>query len=173
MTRLDLDNYLPYLLNRAGAKIADAFGKVTRQHGISLQMWRVLAALHQQDGQSVGSLAAHTSIDISTLSRLLDQMQKKRLLLRRRDGEDQRSVTIHRTAAAQAITEKLIPIALSYESKAMVGLSRGEEKSLKAVLRRVYENLDGLKDGTPARKSRAAETARLSSRARNQSAAKQ
>ena len=43
-----LDDYLPYLLNRAGARIADAFGKVTRQHGISLQMWRVLAALHHR-----------------------------------------------------------------------------------------------------------------------------
>jgi DNA-binding MarR family transcriptional regulator len=173
MAKLDLDDYLPYLLNRAGAKIADAFGKVARQHGISLQMWRVLAALHQQDGQSVGSLASHTSIDISTLSRLLDQMQKKRLLLRRRDGADQRSITIHRAAAALAITEKLIPVALAYESKALAGLTRSEEKSLKALLRRVYENLDGLKDEPPTKKSRAAETARLSSKSRNQSVAKQ
>lgn len=152
-SRLDLDDYLPYLLNRAGARIADAFGKVTRQHGISLQMWRVLAALNQQDGQSVGSLAATTSIETSTLSRLLDQMQKKRLLLRRRDGDDQRSVTIHRTQAAQAITEKLIPVALAYESKALVGLTKNDERTLKAVLRRVYNNLDALNQAA-ARKSR-------------------
>jgi len=143
-SRLDLDDYLPYLLNRAGAKIADAFGKVTRQHGISLQMWRVLAALNQQDGQSVGSLAATTSIEKSTLSRLLDQMQKKRLLLRRRHSDDQRSISIHRTPAAAAITEKLIPVALAYESKALMGLTRGEEKTLKAMLRRLYRNLDAL-----------------------------
>lgn len=143
-SKLDLDDYLPYLLNRAGAKIADAFGKVTRQHGISLQMWRVLAALNQQDGQSVGSLAATTSIEISTLSRLLDQMQKKRLLMRQRDSDDQRSVAIHRTQAAQAITEKLIPVALAYESKALMGLTRGEEKTLKAMLRQLYQNLDAL-----------------------------
>jgi hypothetical protein len=55
----------------------------------------------------------------------------------------------------------------------MVGLTRSEEKSLKAVLRRVYENLDGLKDETPARKNRAVETARPSSKAKNQSVAKQ
>lgn len=155
-SKLDLDDYLPYLLNRAGARIADAFGKVTRQHGISLQMWRVLAALNQQDGQSVGSLAATTSIETSTLSRLLDQMQKKRLLLRQRDGEDQRSVTIHRTPAAQTITAKLIPVALAYESKALMGLTRSEEKTLKAMLRRLYQNLDALGGSdlqTPAEKS--------------------
>ena len=143
-SRLDLDDYLPYLLNRGGAKIADAFGKVTRQHGISLQMWRVLAALNQQDGQSVGSLAATTSIETSTLSRLLDQMQKKRLLLRQRDSDDQRSVSIHRTQTAAAITEKLIPVALAYESKALIGFARGEEKALKSMLRRLYQNLDSL-----------------------------
>lgn len=160
--KLDLDDYLPYLLNRAGAKIADAFGKVTRQHGITLQMWRVLAALHEQDGQSVGSLAQHTSIEISTLSRLLDQMQKKRLLLRRRDGEDQRSVTIHATVAAATITEKLIPVALAYEAKAMTGLGSREIKGLKETLRRLYANLDALGEAAPAKKNRAAEAARSS-----------
>jgi DNA-binding MarR family transcriptional regulator len=161
MARLDLDDYLPYLLNRAGAKIADAFGKVTRQHGISLQMWRVLAALHHLDGQSVSSLAEHTSIDISTLSRLLDQMQKKRLLLRRRDGDDQRSVTIHRTPAAQAITENLIPVALGYEAKALAGLDVRGTKALKTMLRRLYENLDALDEvAPPAKKNRAAAAAR-------------
>ncbi|MGE0154544.1 MAG: MarR family winged helix-turn-helix transcriptional regulator [Reyranellaceae bacterium] len=142
--QLDLDDYLPYLLNRAGAKIADAFGQVARRHGITLQMWRVLAALHHQDGQSVGSLARTTSIEISTLSRLLDQMQKKRLLLRRRDSADQRSVAIHRSAAGEAITRRLIPVALDYEARALAGLAAAEAKRLKTLLRRVYANLDGL-----------------------------
>lgn len=146
MSKLDLDDYLPYLLNRAGAKIADAFGRETRRHGITLQMWRVLAALNQQDGQSVGELARRTSIEISTLSRLLDQMQKKRLLLRRRDSEDQRSVTVHRSAAALAITETLIPVALAYEARALEGLDRNEAKTLKVLLRRIYDSLDRLEE---------------------------
>ncbi len=145
-TRLDLDDYLPYLLNRAGAKIADAFGRVTRQHGISLQMWRVLAALHQHDGQSVGSLARTTSIEFSTLSRLLDQMQKKRLLTRRRDGSDQRSIAVHRTPAAAAMTEKLIPIALAYEARALAGFTPQQSRRAKSMLRRLYANLDALPD---------------------------
>ena len=38
-----LDSYLPYLLNRAGARIAAAFGEEMRPLGASLQIWRVLA----------------------------------------------------------------------------------------------------------------------------------
>ena len=166
MSRLDLDDYLPYLLNRAGARIAEAFGRETRKHGISLQMWRVLAALQQEDGQTVGSLARRTSIDISTLSRLLDQMQKKRLLLRRRDAQDQRSIAIHRTAAAQDITGKLVPIARTYEAKALSGFAPAEARTLKAALRRLYANLDALEDaGIPAKKDRAAAAARSKAKA--------
>jgi DNA-binding MarR family transcriptional regulator len=173
MAKLDLDDYLPYLLNRAGARIADAFGKVARQHGITLQMWRVLAALNQEDGQSVGSLARTTSIEISTLSRLLDQMQKKRLLLRRRDDGDQRSISIHRTAAAEAVTQKLIPIALGYEDTALGRLSRADAKTLKALLRQVYDNLDTEGAVGSKEKDRAARTARSRSKISVQSAAKQ
>jgi len=169
---LDLTDYLPYLLNRAGARIATAFTKEARQHGISLQMWRVLAALNQRNGQMVGELADTTSIEISTLSRVLDQMQKKRLVLRRRDGADQRSVTIHRTTAGEAITAKLIPVARAYETKALGGLDARQAKLLKTMLRQVYANLDTL-PGAAKEKSRTTEAARLSSRTKNQFVAKQ
>jgi DNA-binding MarR family transcriptional regulator len=167
----DLTDYLPYLLNRAGARIATAFTWEARRHGLSLQMWRVLAALNQRDGQGVSELADTTSIDISTLSRVLDQMQNKRLVLRRRDVEDQRSITIHRTAAAASVTAKLIPVALVYESKALAGLDARQATALKRILRQLYDNLDALPAGPKAGKSRATPAARLS--AKDQSAAKQ
>lgn len=161
MASFDLEDFLPYLLNRAGTRIADSFAREARRHGVTLQMWRVLAALHQKDGQAVGGLAGMTSIDVSTLSRLLDQMQKRRLVTRKRSGQDQRSVAIHRTAAGEAVTERLIPVALTYERQAASGLDVRQEKVLKDMLRRLYANmkkLDTLETPKPAptRRSRSA-----------------
>ena len=51
-----LDSYLPYLLNRAGARIATAFNDEVRPLGATLQIWRVLAALREQDGRRMGCL---------------------------------------------------------------------------------------------------------------------
>src|SRR4029453_1990923 len=62
-----LDSYLPYLLNRAGARIATAFGEEVRPLGATLQMWRVLAALREQDGRRMGDLGDMTSIEGSVL----------------------------------------------------------------------------------------------------------
>jgi DNA-binding MarR family transcriptional regulator len=141
---LPLDDYVPYLLNRAGARIAQSFSEEVRPFGITLQMWRALAALTDRDGQTVGELSLHTSIEISTLSRVLDGLQRQRLIERRRAENDGRVVSLHLTAAGRAMTRRIIPIAERYERVAIAGLSARDVETLKRLLRRLYANMDGL-----------------------------
>ena len=141
---LPLDDYVPYLLNRAGARIAQSFSDEVRPFGITLQMWRALAALTDRDGQTVGELSVRTSIEISTLSRVLDGLQRLKMLERRRDENDGRVVTLQLTAAGRAMTRKIIPIAERYEHVAIAGLSTRDVATLKRILRTLYANMDGL-----------------------------
>jgi len=140
-----LDSYLPYLLNRAGARIATAFGEEMRPLGATLQIWRVLAALREKDGRRMGDLSQTTSIEVSTLTRLVDNMEKTGLVERRRDGADARVVALHVTAAGRRLTKRILPIAERYEQVALKGFSTQEAGLLKAALRRLYANMDGLK----------------------------
>jgi DNA-binding MarR family transcriptional regulator len=141
---LPLDDYVPYLLNRAGARIAQAFSEEMRELGTTLQAWRVLAALRDRDNQRVSELAEHTSIEISTLSRVLDGMQKQGLIARRRADDDGRVVSLHVTPAGRRLTNRIIPIAERYERVAVNGLSASETATLKRLLRRLYANMDAL-----------------------------
>lgn len=159
MSDFDLTRYLPYLVNRTGIRIAAAFSEEFREHRITLQMWRVLAALDHADGQRISDLAALTSIDVSTLSRILDQMQEKGLIERRRGngrarsrerGADARVVTVHATRHGQAITAKLIPRARHYETMALTGFTPAEAEALKAMLVRVFDNVALLEAETDA-----------------------
>jgi DNA-binding MarR family transcriptional regulator len=140
-----LASYLPYLLNRAGARIATAFGEEMRPLGATLQIWRVLAALREQDGQRMGDLSSTTSIDVSTLTRLVDNMEKKGLVARQRDPEDARAVVLNVTPAGRRLTARILPIAERYEKVALQGFDPAEAEQLKAALRRLYANMDGLK----------------------------
>ena len=148
----DLTLFLPYLLNRAGSRIADSFSVMLRNtYGISLQMWRVLAALHHNDGQRVGELSATTSIEISTLSRLLTTMQDRGLVERRRParqaaGEDARVVVINLTDEGAGLTTHIIPLALRYEEVSLDGFDRDEADLLKRLLARLYENMAELEN---------------------------
>lgn len=139
-----LVSYLPYLLNRAGARIATAFGEEVRPLGASLQIWRVLAALREWDGRRMGDLSETTSIEVSTLTRLVDNMEKGGLVERRRDVGDARAVALYVTAAGRRLTRRILPIAERYETVALKGFSAREAATLKKALQRLYDNMDGL-----------------------------
>ena len=140
-----LDSYLPYLLNRAGARIAATFSEEVRPLGATLQMWRVLAALRERDGRRMGDLSETTSIEVSTLTRLVDSMEGKGLVARRRDSADARVIVLHATPAGRRLTQRILPIAERYEAVALAGFSAVESEVLKEALRRLYANMDGLK----------------------------
>jgi len=140
-----LNSYLPYLLNRAGARIATAFSEEVRPLGATLQMWRVLAALRERDGRRMGDLSETTSIEVSTLTRLVDTMEKKDLVARQPDGADARAVVLQATPAGRRLTQRILPIAERYETVALAGFGAAEAKALKAALRRLYANMDRLK----------------------------
>jgi DNA-binding MarR family transcriptional regulator len=140
-----LDSHLTYLLNRAGARIAAAFGEEVRPLGATVQMWRVLAALHEQGGGRMGQLSETTSIEVSTLTRVVDAMEKQGLVARRRDAGDGRAIVLQATAAGRRLTRRLLPIADRYERIALAGFSAAEVRVLKAALRRLYANMDALK----------------------------
>ncbi|MFI5024037.1 MAG: MarR family winged helix-turn-helix transcriptional regulator [Alphaproteobacteria bacterium] len=142
----DLASYLPYLVNRIGVRLAGAFGKELAAYGITLPMWRVMAALRHRGSQRVGRLAAATSIEVSTLSRLLAGMDRRGLVRRQRASTDARRVLVELTQAGARLTQRIIPQALHYEDVALRDFDRADAEALKAMLVRVYDNIGALEE---------------------------
>jgi MarR family transcriptional regulator, organic hydroperoxide resistance regulator len=140
--RFDLTDFLPYLVNRLGVALVERFAAALRPHDLSIQAWRVMAALDHRDGQRVSDLAATTSIDVSTLSRLVGVLQRQGLVERRRPaGGDARIVTVHATARCRRLVAELLPEARRLEAAALAGLAPADVAALKALLVRAYGNL--------------------------------
>ena len=140
----DITVYLPYLINRTGVELAGAFSREIGHHGVTLQMWRVLAALHHRDGLRISDLAGLTSIEISTLSRLIGKMERQGLATRGRGPQaDGRVVAVFLTPAGRAATRAILPVAQRYETVALAGFTADEAAALKQMLIRVYANLAG------------------------------
>lgn len=152
--RFDLTDFLPYLVNRLGVGFVERFALALRPHDLSIQAWRVMAALDHRDGQRVSDLAATTSIDVSTLSRLVGGMQRQGLVERRRpDLGDARVVTVHATPRGRRLVAELLPEARRLEADALAGFAPGEAEQLKALLIRAYGNLAAA--DAPARRAAA------------------
>jgi DNA-binding MarR family transcriptional regulator len=143
-TRLDLGHYLPYLLNRVGFALVESFtADALKAHWLSIDMWRVLAALSSNGGQRQVDLSGLTSIDVSTMSRLVSRLVRLGLVTRSRSQTSNREVVVALSAKGRALVQKLIPIALDLEKKASAGLSAKEMAEVKRLLTRMYGNLAG------------------------------
>ncbi|HMN72552.1 MAG TPA: MarR family transcriptional regulator [Rhodoblastus sp.] len=141
----DLARFLPFHINRTGARLAAAFGDELARSDLTVPMWRVLAALWHGGEQKAGDLMVATSIEQSTLSRLVTAMEKRGLLTRRRSESDARTVVVALTAEGRKLTKDLIPYALRNERIALRGFSEEEVDQLLKMLSRIYENAADLK----------------------------
>jgi DNA-binding MarR family transcriptional regulator len=137
-----LDDALPFLVARAGIKTSLAFSNEIKQFGLSLNEWRVCATLRYKPLQRIGEVATHTSIDTSTLSRLVDAMIERDLLIREVDPEDARARALRLTSKAEDIADRIIPLAQLYERVALAGIPAEHTRILKDCLARMYSNLD-------------------------------
>lgn len=139
----DLTTYLPYLLNRAGFAASAAFADALAEASLTVPGWRVLAVLLQVERVRVGELAERTSIEFSTLSRLIDALGRRGLVARRPAKDDARAVHVTLTARGRAIARQLLPKAVALEGRMSAGMSSAELHDLRRLLDKLYENIRG------------------------------
>jgi MarR family transcriptional regulator, organic hydroperoxide resistance regulator len=141
-SRLNLGDFLPYLVNRVGMIIAEQFGEeALAPHGLSIALWRVMAVLSSAGAQRQIDLADLTSIDASTLSRIVTRLVRMGLVTRARSASSNREVVVTLSPKGGALVARLIPRAREIETDAAAGLSAEELAVVKRCLRRIYANM--------------------------------
>ena len=129
------------MLNRVGVRMGDLFSRRIAGYGVTLPMYRVMAALWEKGDQRLGDLADMTTIEISTLSRLIGEMKRRGLVTRTRLKDNARTVAINLTAKGRTLVEELIPIAIHFEDVAVRNFPSKNISDLKTVLEDIYESL--------------------------------
>ena len=138
----DFSEYLPYLINRVGSElVADFVRTALAGRRLSIAMWRVLAVLSNDGGRRQIDLAAKTSIDVSTLSRVVTRLVKMGLVTRIRSATNSREVVVRLTAKGVAVLAEAIPKAIAAERRAIAGVSARDLAVVRRSLRRMYQNL--------------------------------
>jgi DNA-binding MarR family transcriptional regulator len=140
--QLDLANYLPYLVNRlGGALVATMIETTLAPYDLTIDMWRLLAVLSYRGAQRQVDLVDMSSIETSTVSRLVTRLVRLGLVTRRRSPTSNREVVIELTAKGRAQVERIIPNALKLEQMAAAGVPAKDMAVVKRSLRRMYENM--------------------------------
>jgi DNA-binding MarR family transcriptional regulator len=145
-----LSKSLPYLLNRVGVQMGELFSRRIAGFGVTLPMYRVMAALWEQGDQRLGDLAAMTTIELSTLSRLIGEMKRRGLVSRTRLKDNGRTVAINLAPKGRSLVAELMPIAVHFEEVAVRNFGAKDIADLKAVLENIYDSLKSLESEVEA-----------------------
>ena len=148
-----LQDSIGYLMKRAFGAMSDRIhGEFTSQ-GCSFQQWIVL--MHLRDGLAltVADLSRELRHDSGAMTRLIDQLEARGWIERRRNLEDRRVVELSLTKEGEAFVELLIPLTVNTLNAAVEEFSREEVQQLQSLLRRLATRLRTLESDPAAVKS--------------------
>ena len=150
-TQIDfhLEQFLPYLVHRVGSNLAEGFDEGFAEAGVSLQEWRALSILYEYGAQTMGEIARRTSINSSSMTRLIGQMEKHDLVKRERQVANQRTVYVRLLPEGRKKVGFLIPGELEYQDELSGGFSAEELKTFETLLVKFFYSLTG--DGRSGR----------------------
>ncbi|MEO8768676.1 MAG: MarR family winged helix-turn-helix transcriptional regulator [Ferruginibacter sp.] len=108
---------------------------------ITIEQWSVLYHLWKDDGMSQQALCDATFRDKPSITRLVDNLEKLKLVKRVASKDDRRINMIYLTPEAQQLQERTMEIANQTLNEALSGVTNGQIEIAKEVLQQVYENL--------------------------------
>jgi len=132
-----------FITGVASTAIARRLQKNFKQHGIdiTIEQWSVLYHLWKRDGLSQQELCNATFRDKPSITRLVDNLEKLKLVKRVASVEDRRINMICLSEAAASLRDQTMEMANQTLNEALGGVSAEEIETCKSVLQRVYDNL--------------------------------
>ena len=104
---------------------------------------RILYVLWQKDGISIKTLSEQCGLAITSLTSMLERMEKQELLRRESDENDRRKTLLFLTERAYALREDYEAVSAQMGAVFYEGFSEEEILQFESFLRRVLDNLEG------------------------------
>lgn len=138
MTKLKLDQFLPYRLSIASNRVSSAVATAYQTlFALKIPEWRLIAVIAEGGALTQQALGAATQMDKVTVSRAAIALVDRGLVVRAANPDDQRSHLLSLSAAGQALYDSVVPKALALEAEIFGGFSSDEVAQFAAMLERI------------------------------------
>ena len=128
MSQIHNDELFDILVGKISAAINRTFLRSFVAEGIdiSTEQWSVMACLWKEDKVTQQKLCELTAKDKPSMTRLIDKLEKSRLVTRVSDPTDRRTNIIHLTSAGVALQAKATEIVMRVANRTLNGISEAE-----------------------------------------------
>ncbi|OGX27973.1 MAG: hypothetical protein A3D10_00545 [Omnitrophica WOR_2 bacterium RIFCSPHIGHO2_02_FULL_48_11] len=140
--KYNLEESLGYTMGRAARAMGTRLNRNFTDAGydVTCEQWSVLTNLWQKNGQSQQDLAQNTCKNKTSMTRLIDNMEKHSLVVRIPSKEDKRQKLIYLTKNGRDLQARLIKVVHKTLEDAQKNISAKDVRLCKDVLCKVYEN---------------------------------
>lgn len=130
-------------LRLAAKESRSFFEEELGKSGATFAAWTILATLKLEGPMIQRSLARYLSIEGPTLSRHLETMERRGLVVRTRDGADRRAAVVALTDEGRSRFVEIESVALRSQERMLEGLSDADVAQLGELLERIRTNVKG------------------------------
>jgi len=109
--------------------------------GVTVEQFSVLVLLFYQDGVNQQEISLRLNRNKTTITRVISNMERKKMIVRVTDKKDARGKLIFLTAKGRSIQQRAIGLSGGIYLKAMTGATRSELQQGIRLLNRIMRNL--------------------------------
>jgi DNA-binding MarR family transcriptional regulator len=137
-------NSVGYLLRRTLNLLLPRYEALFAEHGFTFVQWAVLMYLRDGIANTASDISRDLNHDSGALTRVVDQLEARSLLVRTRSLTDRRIVELKLTDAGRDAIEATIPLIADFMNRVFDDFSADEMAGLIGMLNRTIDRLQAI-----------------------------
>jgi len=128
--------------NEAAAALDQALASDTGLAALEVTsaQYVIIATLAQREADSAAQLCKSFSYDPGAMTRMVDRLEAKGLIRRRRNSDDRRLINLELTDEGNALFPKMRALAMNVQNRLLRGLTKSEVEAMAGYLGRILDN---------------------------------
>ncbi|MEW6033802.1 MAG: MarR family transcriptional regulator [Chloroflexota bacterium] len=131
--------HICFNLGRVMRRVQEYYKQRLEPYGLTPAQFFVFNALWSRDGMNLSELADEVSLDNSTLTGIIDRMEKGGFVVRRQDPDNRRATGVFLTPKAREVGPEIMKLADELDAILRRPFSREQMDSFETVLRELAE----------------------------------
>ena len=147
---LQLQHFLPYRLSVLSNNVSSLLASLyTEKFGISIPEWRTVAVLGEEPGLTSTQIAMRVAMDKVAVTRAVQNLIEKQLVLRSSSQADGRVSHLNLTAKGQRVYDEVVPLALKFEREIWGALAPEEQTYWVKLFLKMEQRVEEIRNGVP------------------------
>jgi MarR family transcriptional regulator, transcriptional regulator for hemolysin len=139
----NIEEAYAYYIHRIDRMFGIHFQNMVKKNSIdvTIEQWFILNRLYTEDGISQVEISDKIFKDKANITRMIDGLENKNLVIRKDDASDRRKFKVYLTKEGRELTKRLIKIALTERKNIYKGLEQSDLRKLKQIINILETNI--------------------------------